>query len=402
MGRLRVLQINNYGYVRGGSDRYFLDLSALLERNGHQLSYLVSESDKNVIDSKYQVEGFDVESPSLFDIPSFIYSWDAKCKLRRLIEDVQPDIAHLHIYYGQITSSILGLLKEYGIPVVQTLHEYKLLCPVSTMDRDGRMCETCASGDYWRAVLYRCNRGSLARSLVTAVEAYVSTMLGARTGIDHFIAVSDFVRSKMIEHGIPQGKITTVHNFVRDEVFTDNSDEGRYFLYFGRIEKIKGLETLIWAMAGVPDVDLLIAGTGDVSKELEGMATRLGLTNIHFLGFKSGQSLRDLIAGAIAVVVPSEWNETFGLVLVESFAQCRPVIASRMGGMTEVVTDGEDGLLFEAGNVRELTDKMVWMATHRQQAVEMGKAGQEKVRKKFSAEKHYQDLMQVYQKVIVA
>lgn len=397
---MKILQTNNYGYIRGGSDRYFLDLSDLLQRNGHQVSYLVSANGKNVVDSRFAVRGFNVESPSLMDIPGFIYSPHAVAQLRRLIKHERPEVAHLHIYYGQITASILSVLKEYGIPVVQTLHEFKLLCPVSSMVRDGRLCEECADGSYWRAVWHRCNRGNLVRSLVTATESYVSNTLGARESIDHFIAVSDFLRGKMIEHGIPENKITTVHNFVRDDLFADNVDEGQYFLYFGRIEKIKGLETLLKAMAAMPDVDLYIVGSGDARQELEGSAVNMGLANIRFLGFKSGQELRDLIAGAIAIVSPSECNETFGLVLVESFSQCRPVIASRMGGMTEVVSDGEDGLLFDAGNVEQLVSALTWMDANRKNAVEMGRAGQAKVRRLFSAEKHYQEIMRVYQKVI--
>jgi len=397
---VNILQINNYGFVRGGSDRSFIDLSALLVQNGHAVSFLTSADKRNAVESTYAVNGFNVGSPSLADIPNFLYARHAKKQLRLLIERERPDVAHLHIYYGQITASILSVLKEYDIPVVQTLHEYKLLCPVSTMVREGALCEACANGGYWHAAWHRCNRGSLARSVVTAAESYVSAMLGARTAIDHFIAVSDFVRGKMIEHGVPQDKVTTVHNFVRDEVFADNSNEGRYFLYFGRIEKIKGLGSLIEAMKALPDIDLYLVGSGDARQEFESHVTRIGMANVHFLGFKSGQELRDLIAGSICVVNPSECFETFGLALVESFAQCRPVIASRMGGMTEVVSDGEDGFLFEAGNVRELTDAMSWMATHRLQAVAMGKAGQEKARNSFSAGKHYEDVMRVYRKVI--
>jgi len=396
---LRVLLINNYGYVRGGSDRCFIDTSELLLRNSHHVSYLVSSNDRNVVDSEYAVHGFNIDSPVPTDIPKYLYSINARHKLRELIRREHPDVAHLHIYYGQITASILSVLKEYGIPVVQTLHEYKLLCPVSSMVRDGRLCEECAEGSYWRAAWHRCNRGNLARSLVTATESYVSTTLGARTGIDHFIAVSDFLRGKMIEHGIPENKITTVHNFVRDDVLADNMDEGKYFLYFGRIEKIKGLGTLIKAMAAMSDVDLYIVGSGGARQELEDDVARMGLANVRFLGFKSGQELRGLIAGAIAIVAPSECNETFGLVLVESFAQCRPVIASRMGGMTEVVSDGEDGLLFDAGNVEQLVAALAWMAANRKQAVEMGRAGQAKVRRLFSAGKHYQEIIRVYQKV---
>jgi len=124
------------------------------------------------------------------------------------------------------------------------------------------------------------------------------------------------------------------------------------------------------------------------------------LTNVHFLGFKTGQALKDLIAGTICIVAPSEWHETFGLVLVESFAQSRPVIASRMGGMAEVVTNRVDGLLFEAGNVQQLREALNWMASHRQQAVAMGKKGLKKAQLKFSADKHYAELMRVYRKAI--
>jgi glycosyltransferase involved in cell wall biosynthesis len=397
---MNILQINNYGFVRGGSDRYFIDLSNLLISKGQNISYLISANDKNTINTQYAVNGFDVESPKLTDIPKFFYSSDAQRKLKVILKKNRPDLVHLHIYYGQITSSILSVLKQEKIPVVQTLHEYKLLCPISTMLRDGQLCETCADGGYWKTAWHRCNRGSFARSLVTAIESYISDVFGARNSIDHFIAVSDFVRGKMIDHGVPERKISVVHNFVRDEAFADNDNEGRYFLYFGRVEKIKGLESLIIAMADLPDVDLYVVGSGDARQELELMVCRMGFANIRFLQFKKKEELRELIAGAICVINPSVCFETFGLVLLESFAQSRPVIASRMGGMLEVVTDGEDGLLFEAGDVQQLTKALTWMAAHRRQAVEMGKAGQNKARSVFSADKHYKDIMQVYRKVI--
>jgi glycosyltransferase involved in cell wall biosynthesis len=397
---VKVLQVNNYGYVRGGSDRYFLDLSQLLSQHDHQVSFLCSDDGRNVIDVPYAVPGFTIESPTVRDLPHFIFSPETRRRLEQLIDAERPDIAHLHIYYGQLTASIIGVLKKYDIPVVQTLHEYKLLCPIATMVRKGRICEECADGSYWRALWHRCNRGSFSRSLVTAVESYVAKGLGAKSAIDHFIAVSDFVRHKMIAHGIPQEKITTVHNFVRAEVFADNNEEGEYFLYFGRIESIKGLKTLIHAMAGVLDLELYVVGSGDAQAGLEHESERLGLTNVKFFGFKTGQELKDLIAGAICVVAPSEWYETFGLVLLESFAQGRPVIASRIGGMTELITHGVDGLLVEPGSVAQLTDALNWMASHRRQAIEMGREGQKKARANFSADKHYVDMMSVYQKVV--
>jgi len=369
-------------------------------RDGHHVSYLVSANSKNIVDSTYAVNGLDVESPELSDIPKFFYSIDARKKLRKLIEQERPDVAHLHIYYGQITPSILAVLQEHGIPVVQTLHEYKLCCPVSTMVRAGELCEECSGGSYWQAAWNLCNRGNLARSMVSAAESYSSDLLGARSAIDHFIAVSDFVRKKMIERGMPETRISTVHNFVRDDLFAENDKEGEYFIYVGRLEKIKGIETLIQAMVDLPNVDLYVVGLGESHQELEQMVSRKGLKNIRLLGFRSGQELNDLIAGAICLVLPSEWHETFGLALIESFAQGRPVIASRMGGMTEVVSDGEDGLLFDAGNVGQLINALKWMAAHRRQAVEMGKAGQKKTRLLFSADRHIADVLEIYRKAI--
>lgn len=397
---MNILQINNYGFVRGGSDRCFIDVSELLLRKGHHVNFLTTENEKNTVDSTFSVKGFNVESPSFFDIPNFFFSKDAQNKLRKLIEYERPDVAHLHIYYGQITPSILSILKEYGVPVVQTLHEYKLLCPISSMIRKGRACELCSGGQYWHAAWHRCNRGNLLRSTVTALESYSSDYLGAKIGITHFMAVSDFVRNKMIGHGMPYSQITTVHNFVRDDVFADNSHAGRYFLYIGRIEEIKGVGTLIHAMSRLPGVELLIVGTGEAAIALQQETVRLGLNNIRFLGFKQGIELKELIADAICVVSPSECFETFGLVLVESFAQCRPVIASKMGGMTEIVSHGIDGLLFDAGNVQQLSESLQWMALNRTLAVEMGKAGQQKAKTLFSAEKHYQGLIQIYEQAI--
>ena len=397
---MNVLQINNYGFVRGGSDRYFIDVCELLTDHNHNVSYLTSGDARNVIVSKHTVDGIDVVSPSFVDMTKFIYSRDAQRKIRAVIEQSRPDVAHLHIYYGQITPSIFPVLREYGIPVIQTLHEYKLFCPVATMTRNGDPCEECAHGNYWRAILHRCNRGNLARSLATAVESYTSRLMGSIDGIDHYIAVSDFVKRKALQFGIPEHKISTVYNFVRDGFFSDTPNEGRYFLYYGRLELIKGIATLIDAMASIPDIELYIVGTGEAEKELRNKTKQLRLDNIKFLGFKSGRDLTELISNSICVICPSEWNETFGLVILESFAQSRPVIASRMGGMTELVSEGKDGLLFEAGNASQLAESLIWMNSHRRQAVEMGVAGQIKARRFFSSQKHYEDLISIYKKVI--
>ena len=397
---MNILQINNYGFIRGGSDRYFIDLSKLLVQQGHKVSYLTSANDKNIIDSLYAVKGFNVNSPFPWDIPGFVYSLDAKHKLRKLIEKEQPEIAHLHIYYGQITSSILPVLKKYNIPIVQTLHEYKLLCPVSTLIRHGQVCEECAKGNYLKAIIHRCNRDSFTRTAAVVLEAYISKLFGSISSIDHFIAVSDFVRAKMIQYGIPSSKITRVYNFVRDDLFFENNQKGDYFLYYGRIEIIKGVRTLINAMKRLKDVELYIVGSGEALDELKKYVALSGQDNIRFLGFKTGKELERIIDGSICVVVPSEWNETFGLTVIEAFARSKPVIVSDMGALPEIVTNSVDGFIFKSGDIEQLHDKLLWMAYHRNEAIEMGLMGYKKAINMFSSKRHYEEIMKIYKKLI--
>ena len=397
---MRVLQINNYGYVRGGSDRYYIDLGRMLSNYGHEVYYMTADNPENIVDSTYAVKGINIYSPRFKDLIKFFYSFNARKVIKDIIKTKKPQIAHLHIYYGQITSSILPVLKKYDIPIVQTLHEYKLLCPVSTLIRRGRLCEKCADGNFLNAIIYRCNRGSFARTTIVVLEAYISRLLGAVTSVNHFIAVSDFVRTKMIKYGIPSSKITTVYNFIRDDLFFENNLKGEYFLYYGRIEMIKGVKTLINAMKRLKDVELFIVGSGEAEEELKRYVALSGQKNIRFLGFKTGKELERLIDGSICVIVPSECNETFGLTVVESFARCRPVIVSDMGALPEIVTDGVDGFIFKAGDVEQLHEKLQWMAQHRNEAVDMGVMGFKKALNRFSSKKHYEEIMKIYNREI--
>jgi len=388
--------VNNYGYIRGGSDRYFFDLTNLLRENGHSVSELVSRDSRNVSSTPWDVRGFRPEKPEAGDLLRFFYSRDAKKVARRLVEKERPDLVHLHIYYGQMTASILGEFKARGIPVVQTLHEYKLICPIATMLRNGRVCDACCSGSFWKAAVHRCNRGSLTRSIVSSVEAYTSRGLGSVRNVDHFIAVSDFVRETMIKYGVSPGKISTVHNFIECAEFTPGNDPGNYFIYFGRLEEIKGIRTLLAALERVGG-KLVIAGEGDFRAEAEKLAKERHL-DVEFVGFRKGTELHDLIRRSRCVLVPSEWNETFGLVILEANALGKPVIASRIGGMPEVIQDGTTGMLFESGDVTELAEAMRWMWNNPIGAIEMGRRGRKESQDKFGKQEHYRKIMSIYER----
>ncbi len=402
MEKISVVNISQNYYVRGGSDRYFFSLGELLEKQGHHVIPFASSQTQNqpTVWSKYFPEGVNFEKPSLRDISRFIYSAPAAKAIDRLVRDNQPQIAHLHIYYGQLTSSILSPLQNAGIPVIQTLHEYKLVCPIYSMISHGEVCEDCQGQNFWKAVIKKCNRGSLSRSVLSAVEAYVSQQLGAVDLVDHFITVSDFQRRKLIELGVPKEKLTRVHNFIDISDVVPTQKQGEYFLYFGRLEKLKGIFTLVEAAAAIPDVPLIILGDGNARQELEAWIEERGITHIKVLGVKKGKELQEFIANSICSILPSEWYENCPLAVLESLAYGRPVIGTNIGGIPELIIDGVDGFIIPPQDTIELRARLVYLAQHRDEALEMGAKGREKVKTQFCAEKHYREILDVYHKVI--
>ena len=400
--KLTILNVGQNYHIRGGSDRYQFALADLLTRKGHGVIPFAARNQKNLPTewSSYFPAGADFDRPMPADLIRYIYSPQARKAAKRLLNHSHVDLAHLHIYYGKLTSSILAPLRQKGIPIVQTLHEYKIVCPVYTLVSNGKICESCRGTRYWHAVLKRCNRGSMARSTLSAIESCVSRALGSASKVDHFIAVSDFVRKKVIGLGLPPERVTTVHNFMDVSGIEPTSRPGSYFLYFGRVEAIKGVFTLLEAISPLKTVDLLIVGNGSAVSKLRTLIEERGLSHVKLLGFKQGSELHNLISGSICTITPSEWYETFGLTLLESFAHGRPVIASRIGGMEEIVSDGVDGFLFPPGDVNALRERLLWMAEHRHEAVEIGVCGRRKVEKQFNEEVHYNDLLKVYKKAL--
>jgi glycosyltransferase involved in cell wall biosynthesis len=283
---------------------------------------------------------------------------------------------------------------------VQTLHEYKLVCPVYTLISNGRPCEACKGHHFYQALPRRCNRGTLTRTAVSVLESYVSYWCGAWSEIDHFIAVSDFQRNKIIQFGMPEDKISTIQNFVDASDIPPNQDPGAYLLYFGRIERVKGLFTLLEAIAPLTTIPLKIVGEGNAGVEVEDYVNDRNLKHVKIMGFQSGKQLHELIHNCMVVIVPSEWYETFGLTVLEAFAHGRPVIASTIGALPELVNDGEDGLLFPPGDVLALREKILWASKNSDLLVKMGQFGRKKVETLFTAERYYRELISIYRRIL--
>jgi len=400
--RPAILNVSHNYFVAGGSDRYFIDHCSLLRQHGHAVIPFCAEDSRNrsTVFARYFPPSSDSANPRIVDLYRHIYSGPARKAVTTLLNQEHVDLAHLHIYYGKLTASILKPLRQRGIPIVQTLHEYKLICPVYTMVSQGHICEVCSGRHFWQALPRRCNRGRLDRTFLSVVESYASKNLGSVGSVDHFIAVSNFLREKMVQHGVAPEKITTVHNFVDADCFEPTYDEGHYVLYFGRLEKLKGIYTLLSAMAELPGVQCLIAGEGKERAAIEEYIKTNRLENVRVVGFLRGDALHDMIRGAVCTVLPSLWYEPFGLAVLESFALGRPVIGSRIGGISELIDHGIDGFLFEPGDAEDLMGSIEVLAADPNRTAGMGKAGRHKVLSQFSKESHYQQLLRIYDQLL--
>ncbi|WP_149029760.1 glycosyltransferase family 4 protein [Paraburkholderia fungorum] len=395
-----ILNVSQNFFIRGGSDSYFLSLGQLMSERGHNVVPFCGKSEKDLPSewSRYFPRAPDFDSPSTADILRYHYSFAARRNLQSLLSAQKIGIAHLHIYYGKLTSSILPVLKNENIPIVQTVHDYKLLCPVYTCSRNNLPCEDCGGREYWRALTNKCNRGSYVRSALSMTEAYTSRWLGSVESIDRFIAVSQFFSNRMEANGIDSAKISVVPNFVDIARFSPAAEIGRYFIYFGRMERSKGIATLLKAFSTIPDIPLILVGEGSFLEEAKAISASMACSNITFLGFKRGEELYKLVAGAVCSILPAEAYENCPMSILEAFGLGRPVIGARIGGIPELIDHGVDGYIFNPGDVDSLREyvKEVWYGRRNS---EMGRAARFKAERKFSADAHYKKICEVYEKV---
>lgn len=407
---MRILYLNNFYYLRGGSEKVLLEEIRLLKEGGHQVAVYTRIHERNE-SSEYEdcfpqalkTEKMDLGFRSLRTAGGMIYSFEARRGLRRLIERFRPDIAHCHNIYGRLSLSVLDELKEQNIPTLLTLHDLKLLCPSYLMLNHGSICEKCRGNLYYHAILTGCHKSSRAASAVYALESWINLRFGKYDTVRFFISPSRFLREKCIEYGYEPRRILHVPNFVDSHRISAGYEVGKYCLYLGRLSREKGVRTLLYAYGSLNTrIPLTIVGDGPDRYELQQFAEGKNLP-VNFTGYLSGNRLADVLAHARFVIMPSEWYENAPLSLLEAFAYAKPVIAARIGGIPEMIEEKVNGFLFEPGNVDELKEKLE-MALHlpAQAIVEMGRAAREKVEREFSPELHYERLMGAYRGSLVA
>jgi glycosyltransferase involved in cell wall biosynthesis len=314
-----------------------------------------------------------------------------------MIEEFNPDIAHVQNIHHHLTPSILYALKKANIPIVWTLHDYKLVCPNSTFFYGDSICEKCGKSKYYSTLITKCKKGSISASLMSCIEAYAHRLMKVRDMVDMFVAPSKFLKDKLVERGFDNRKVVHIPNFVNAVAEDHSSASGDYFVYAGRLSSEKGVDTLIQAMAQVSNAKLKIAGDGPMRSTLEVLVSELRLQNVEFLGFIDSETLRKVTIDAQFVVVPSKWYENCPYSILESLALGKPVVGARIGGIPELVDDGKNGFLFEPGNAVDLSAKISILVSDSCLRSKMGLNSLERLQAKYSLNGYYEELSKVYE-----
>ena len=361
---MKILLIDVYNFNKGGAETVCFNTGKLLEEHGHKVVYFTLKwfHNKPSPFSKYFPESKETRDGLLKQVKNLInyfYHFEAAKKIEQLILDEKPDLAHIHLMWGQITPSIFPVLKKYHIPILFTVHDYRIVCPAYTFrDGNGRICEACQGRHFYKCFTHTCCKGSKMMSAIMAAEQYFrNVFFNPAKYIHGFIYVSNFARS-IQEKYMPLLKSKpniTLYNFSTSIVCEPRTmPTDKYFLFFGRLSYEKGVMTLLKAFKDLPQCRLKVVGTGPKEEELKAFARDNGMKNVTFLGYKTGKELTDLVSNAYFVIVPSEWYENNPMTIIEAYSVGTPVIGARIGGIPEIVVDGQTGFRFESGNVEDL------------------------------------------------
>lgn len=384
---MRVLQVHNAYRQPGGEDQVVAAERELLEEHGHEVRIFGADND--------EIGGLRSRLAVAWKAP---YDPVSRRRLAAEIENWRPDVVHVHNFFPLLTPAVFDACEEQGVPVVMTLHNFRLVCPGAFLYRQNSICEDCLGGRAWRGVVHRCYRGSLLGSW--AVARMVDHHRQRRTWhkmVDRFIVMSEFARQKFAAAGWDPERIAVKPHFCAAPGETATAGERSGALFAGRLSPEKGVNTLLTAWAEIPH-PLLVAGDGPLRGAIETSAN----AEIRLLGWLSRQDLSTRMRQAACLVVPSEWYETFGMVVIEAFAHGLPVVAARIGALAELVDDGVNGLLFSPGDADDLANKVRRLLENPAEAARMGDQASAVFSAKYTPEINYPQLLQIYQEAIDA
>ncbi len=393
---MRILMVNKFLYPNGGAETYFFKVGRYMEQAGHQVEYFGMYHEKNIVTNSAgeYTAAMDFHSTGIERLLypfRIIYSFEAKRKIMRVLETFKPDIVHLNNINFQLTPSIIEEIHKQHIPIVQTVHDYQMICPNHLMfDNDKKPCELCLHGSKWNCTRKNCIGSSKIKSMIGSLEAILYQHRKTYQLVDRFICPSNFIENKLAETNLYEGKTLTIRNFVElkdTEAYDEKED---YVLYFGRLSEEKGLEMFLNCCRRLSQIRFKIAGTGPMVEACK------GIRNVEFVGFKTGEELDTLIRRAKFTVYPSIWYENSPLAVLESKSLGTPIIVSNMGGIPELVEHDETGIIIDDINEDKLTGEIQALYQDDEKIKRLSKNCIEKREKMISLEVYGSKVAEVY------
>jgi len=386
---MKILLVHNYYRQPGGEDVMFAAEATMLREHGHDVH-------------QFEAYNADLEEKSTAQVAiTTLWSHGYANKLREALVEIQPDIVHFHNTFMAISPAAYYACQDLSIPVVQTLHNYRLVCPAATFFRDEAICTDC-SGKWlpYPGIVHSCYNDS--RFQTMGVSAMLTLHRALQTWsrkVDTYITLSEFGRQLFVDGGLPAHKVVVKSNFLSHPPEFSTSDE-RFMLFMGRLTVEKGLRVLVEAWRNLPNIPLKIAGDGPLYDELAAYLERNQMTHVELLGHQPRAQALRLLQKATALVFPSQWYETFGLVVIEAYACGKPVIAAKLGTVLETVRDGETGLHFEATNRQDLADKAQQLWIQPGLAQRLGRQARSVFETHYTSDANYRKLVAIYQQTI--
>lgn len=401
---MKILLAHKYYALTGGADVFFRETDRVLRKAGHETCLIASgDANEEHPDHVTLLEAPDYDTggivKKLTALPRVIYDRKKRKEVERIIRDFQPDLMHVFAINVHLSPSIVDAAVDFGIPVIATFNDYKHICPNYKLFYDGHICFDCKGGKFYKAALNSCCKKSFGLSVASALEAYVHQALGVYKKYDHFTFSSDFMAHKTEsfwkDREISWSKLRNPFDspsFLMSDVYEP------FGLYFGRLIDEKGVDRIIDAARDVDNFPIKIIGDGPDRELLEAKVRKFNLTNIEFLGPQWGAELDEVLSKARFVIVPSVWHENFPYVINQSFAYGRPVIGARRGGITELLSDGERGLVFDPDDVQELASHIRLLATNEGEARRMGRSAKAYSDANFNDEMFATELFNAYER----
>ncbi|MBP3604424.1 MAG: glycosyltransferase [Lachnospiraceae bacterium] len=412
---MRILLVNYRYFVSGGPERYMFNIKKALEQDGHEVIPFSIHSNKNVETeySRYFVEPIGDRDATYFEeckktprviwqmLSRSIYSLEVKKAIQKQIKDVKPDLVYIIHFVNKLSPSVIRGAKQLGVPVVLRLSDYFLLCPRFDFLYNKKVCEDCLKKGYSECVKRRCVKNSLFASVIRVFSMQFHKWIRIYKDVDAFITPSVFLKNKLVDNGFPAEKIIYIPTFTEIDGDKNEPTIGQYGLYFGRITEEKGVDTVVKAYEKLPKYQVKIMGddTTEEASRLKAYIEEKDIDNIEFVGFQQGDELENIINNSRFVIIPSIWYDNLPNTALEAFRNAKPVIASNIGSLPELVEDGVNGYLFATGNEEDLVEK-IKLLEEDDAVLDKGINAKKILEEKFSKERHIRTLIQVFEKVI--